>query len=74
MMKSDDPREWGSVTAAMCDVQVKIDLRGKVDRLQTALGYAREKLGLYRAQHAGNYVGGIEYTALIKMIDASLGM
>ena len=44
----------------------------QVDALRTALGYAREKLEFYRAQHSGEYVGGIEYTALIRMIDEAL--
>lgn len=40
----------------------------QIDALRTALGYAREKLELYRAQHNGEYVGGIEYTALIRTL------
>jgi len=44
----------------------------KTDRLRTALGYAREKLKLYREQHSGEYVGGIEYEALMRMIDSAL--
>ncbi len=44
----------------------------QVYALRTALGYAREKLELYRAQHSGVYVGGIEYTALMRMIDEAL--
>lgn len=44
----------------------------KADQLRTALGYAYEKLQLYRAQHSGEYIGGIEYTALMAMIDRAL--
>jgi len=44
----------------------------RANRLKVALGYAREKLEFYRAEHSGAYVGGIEYTALIKMIDAAM--
>ncbi len=40
--------------------------------MKTALQAAKEKLQLYRAEHSGNYIGGIEYTDLIRMIDAAL--
>jgi len=45
---------------------------GEIDRLRTALGYAKEKLKLYRSVHSGEYVGGIEYEALMLMIDNAL--
>lgn len=44
----------------------------RLDKLRTALGYAREKLILYRMKVSGEYVGGIEYTALLKMIAEAL--
>lgn len=40
--------------------------------MRTALGYAKEKLKLYRSVHSGEYVGGIEYEALMLMIDNAL--
>lgn len=33
---------------------------------------AKEKLGLYRAAHSGEYTGGVEYMALMRRIDAVL--
>lgn len=47
-------------------------LRLENHRLRTALGHAREKLALYRQVHSGEYVGGVEYTALMREIDAAL--
>lgn len=41
-------------------------------QMRTLLRAAREKLALYRAQHSGEYVGGIEYTTLVREIDAVL--
>lgn len=40
--------------------------------VREALTNAREKLKLYRAQHSGEYIGGMEYTSLIRQIDAAL--
>lgn len=40
--------------------------------LRKALLLAKEKLALYRAAHGGEYVGGLEYTALVKLIDDAL--
>lgn len=37
-----------------------------------ALLAAKQKLGYYRAQHSGEYIGGMEYTALLSFIDAAL--
>jgi hypothetical protein len=31
----------------------------------------KHKLELYRAQHSGEYVGGVEFTELIRRIDAA---
>jgi len=44
----------------------------KIERLEGTLRKAREKLALYRAQHSGNYIGGLEYNALIRRIDEAL--
>lgn len=37
-----------------------------------ALARAKEKLQLYRSFHSGEYVGGVEFTALIRMIDEAI--
>lgn len=39
---------------------------------RAALRAAKQKLELYRAQHSGEYIGGMEYTALIALIDEAL--
>jgi hypothetical protein len=41
-------------------------------RLASALLYAKEKLRLYREAHDGRYVGGVEYTELMRIIDEAL--
>lgn len=41
-------------------------------RLREALKVAREKLVLYRQEHSGVYIGGVEYTQLIRQIDDAL--
>jgi hypothetical protein len=48
------------------------DLTAKVAALHAALTAARDKLALYRACHSGEYIGGIEYTALVRLIDSAL--
>lgn len=40
--------------------------------LKATLQKAREKLVLYRQAHGGEYVGGLEFTALLCSIDAAL--
>ncbi len=42
--------------------------------LRKVLGHAREKLELYRDHSNGQYHGGIEHTALIRMIYESLNV
>lgn len=49
-----------------------IDLSDRIKLMRTALEHAKQKLQLYRADHSGEYVGGVEYTALIAEIDAAL--
>jgi hypothetical protein len=39
---------------------------------RAALIAAKEKLMLYRAQHSGDYIGGVEYTSLMRMINRAL--
>lgn len=41
--------------------------------LVDALKAAREKLVLYRQAHSGEYIGGTEFTALIRQIDRAIG-
>lgn len=40
--------------------------------LHQLLTDCREKLQLYRDQHSGEYIGGVEFTALRGRIDAAL--
>jgi hypothetical protein len=40
--------------------------------LRTALLLAQEKLRLYRTMHSGEYVGGMEFTSLMNLIDEAL--
>ena len=40
--------------------------------VEKALREARQKLQLYREAHSGEYVGGLEYTQLIRLIDIAL--
>lgn len=47
-------------------------LIGKVARLRDALTSAKEKLALYRKAHGGEYLGGVEYSELMRRIDAAL--
>lgn len=42
------------------------------DDARLALIAAQQKLRLYRAQNSGEYVGGMEYSALMVMIDEAL--
>ena len=44
-------------------------LEAENKELRDALGSSKKKLELYRNQHSGEYIGGMEYTALIKCID-----
>lgn len=45
---------------------------GEVDKLRTALMRARDKLRHYRDAHGGEYVGGVEYSNLMREIDEAL--
>jgi hypothetical protein len=44
----------------------------KISRLRGTLVAAKQKLGFYRREHGGEYVGGVEYTELIRQIDEVL--
>lgn len=41
-------------------------------KLAEVLTQAREKLKLYRAVHSGEYLGGVEYSELMRRIDEAL--
>jgi len=45
----------------------------RIGKLKAALQLSKEKLELYRAQHSGEYIGGIEFVRLMAMIDDALG-
>lgn len=42
------------------------------DQAREALRAAKKKLQLYRAQHSGEYIGGMEFSALMQVIDEAL--
>lgn len=44
----------------------------KIGQMKQALEHAKEKLQLYRDDHTGAFVGGVEYTQLIREIDAAI--
>ena len=44
----------------------------RIKQLEQMLRNAREKLLLYRKAHSGEYLGGVEFTTLIRSIDAAL--
>ncbi|WP_045834484.1 hypothetical protein [Hyphomicrobium sp. 99] len=41
-------------------------------KLASALLYAKGKLKLYRGAHIGEYIGGVEYAELMRIIDDAL--
>lgn len=45
-----------------------------VGLLREKLVFAKEKIEKYRAAHGGEYVGGVEYSNLMKQIDAALAL
>lgn len=45
--------------------------QARAEALSEALQDAANKLSLYRAQHSGEYVGGMEYQALMRKINAA---
>jgi hypothetical protein len=44
----------------------------RIKQLEQMLRNAREKLLLYRKAHSGEYLGGVEFTTLMRSIDAAL--
>jgi hypothetical protein len=44
----------------------------RITELEAVLTQARAKLEKYREQHSGEYVGGVEYSVLIRRIDAAV--
>lgn len=44
----------------------------RVAGLTAALKASREKLALYRGQHSGEYIGGMEFSHLLQIIDAAI--
>lgn len=46
----------------------------KVQQMKVALEHAKQKLSLYRDDHSGEYIGGVEYTQLIGEIDAAIAV
>lgn len=49
-----------------------VRLRAENQKLRAALFQAAEKLALYRGTHTGEHVGGVEYTELMRRINAAL--
>lgn len=45
----------------------------EADKLRIALCNASHKLVLYRKNHDGNYIGGMEYSQLMEQIEDALG-
>ena len=57
------------------ELRSKLDKqRQRIELLRATIGHAREKLEIYRDHSSGEYHGGIEHTALIRMIDESLSV
>lgn len=54
---------------ALFPAEARVESNTRIAHLERALAYAREKLVLYRAVHGGEYVGGMEFTALLRLID-----
>jgi len=52
----------------LCD-----EAAAEIERLRAALEKAKEKLELYRIKNSGKYVGGMEYGALMNLINDLLG-
>lgn len=46
--------------------------KDEIERLRALLMLARDKLRHYRDAHGGEYVGGTEYSSLMRQIDEAL--
>lgn len=54
-------------------VEREIEKRNKaISLMRQALRNSEEKLKLYRAQHSGEYIGGLEYSFLMEQIKSAL--
>lgn len=54
-------------------VQVMLDAKNaKINHLREVLAQAELKLRLYRKQHNGEYIGGMEFQMLMDAISAAL--
>lgn len=62
----------GLGAAAIETVQRAEAAESAVAKAREALQDAANKLSLYRAQHSGEYIGGMEYQALMRKIDDAL--
>ena len=49
-----------------------MDEKAKIELLREALWLTKEKLEIYRLHHTGLYLGGMEYSALMKKANAAL--
>lgn len=47
-------------------------LTAQLAEARKVLLWSRQKLELYRSEHSGQYIGGMEYTELIRYIDAAM--
>lgn len=54
-----------------CDPRITVPVV-RVEDVAVLLEQCREKLRLYRKQHTGEYVGGVEYTLLDKQLEQLL--
>lgn len=62
-----------SLQTRIAELEVSLAAADKqVDNMSTVMREARHKLQLYRDEHSGVYVGGVEFTELMKRIDAVL--
>ena len=52
--------------------EVADEAADEIERLRTLLEKAGKKVALYRQQHPAEYVGGVEYNALMREIHAAL--
>ena len=68
-----DPDLLEGMTPRVVRAEVAMENEASVSRdLREALRHAREKLMLYRKAHSGEYIGGMEYSQLMRQIDAAL--
>ncbi len=72
-----DPENLAAFIHRACNSHASLSaenatLREQSKKLREALLMARQKLVLYRANSSGAYHGGMEYTALLSMINAAL--